>query len=184
MLPYAFRALNEKGYQRLEIEKFDNIFELYTAILIRGISLQLKRGLVKEYNKKEEATSAIKGKVNISESIKMNTMTNNQMMCKYDVYSENSYMNLILKTTMVFLLKTDINKERKKDLKKILMYFSEVDTLMAPTISWKIHYNRNNHHYQLLLAICHSAIRGVLQTQTLCNQKIMEVSDDQSMNRL
>ena len=113
MLSYAFRSLTAQGYRSLETEEFDNIFELYTAIMIKGVSLQLKRGLEKEYLSREETTWAIKGKINISESIRTNSMIKNKMICSFDDYSENSYMNRILKTTMVMLLKTDISKERR-----------------------------------------------------------------------
>lgn len=41
MLSYAFQILNYAGYKNIAIEKFDNIGEMFTAILIRGIELQL-----------------------------------------------------------------------------------------------------------------------------------------------
>lgn len=184
MLSYAFRALSNKGYKSLETEEFDNVFELYTAIIIKGVSLQLKRGLEKEYIAEKDTTSAIKGKIDISESIKTYSMINNKMVCSYDDYSENAYMNRILKTTMLLLLKSDINKERKKALKKLLMYFTDIETLDMYSINWKLNYNRNNHYYRLLLSICHSAINGLLQTQSQGNKKMMDFLDDQRMSSL
>ena len=49
MLSYAFQLLNEQGYKNLATEEFKNAGDLCAAILIRGISYQLKRGLGREY---------------------------------------------------------------------------------------------------------------------------------------
>lgn len=49
MLAYAFQVLNENGYKDIAAEQFNNVRELCAAILTRGVSLQLKRGLGKEY---------------------------------------------------------------------------------------------------------------------------------------
>ena len=47
MLAYAFQVLNEQGYKNIATEEFDNTAELCAAILARGISTQVKRGLGK-----------------------------------------------------------------------------------------------------------------------------------------
>lgn len=48
MLSYAFQALQAQNYKDLATEKFHNTAELCAAILDKGISVQLKRGLGKE----------------------------------------------------------------------------------------------------------------------------------------
>ena len=45
MLSYAFQALQAQNYKDLATEKFHNTAELCAAILDKGISVQLKRGL-------------------------------------------------------------------------------------------------------------------------------------------
>ena len=47
MLSYAFQILNENGYSDIATENFNNAAELFAAILSKGISVQLKRGLIK-----------------------------------------------------------------------------------------------------------------------------------------
>ena len=49
MLSYAFKILQAQEYENIETEKFENVSELFAAILAKGISLQLKRGLNKDY---------------------------------------------------------------------------------------------------------------------------------------
>ena len=54
MLSYAFQVLNEQGYKSVATEHFENVADLCAAILIKGLSKQLKRGLMKDYIPKRE----------------------------------------------------------------------------------------------------------------------------------
>ena len=49
MLSYAFQVLSEQGYRNIATEQFENVAELCAAILSKGVSLQIKRGLGREY---------------------------------------------------------------------------------------------------------------------------------------
>lgn len=184
MLSYAFQVLQEQGYNNISTEDFDNAAELCSAILSKGISLQLKRGLNKNYIETKEPLSAVKGKIDISDSIKTRSIMKSQLVCSYDEFSENSYFNKILKTTGLLLLKADISKSRKKELKNLMMFFVNVDTLNMHNIDWHIRYNKNNQSYHLLLSICKLVIEGLLQTQQDGTSKFMNFIDEQRMCRL
>lgn len=184
MLAYAFHVLNEQGYKSISTESFDNTAELFAEILSRGISNQIKRGLGKEYISRQEALSTLRGRLNISESIKTQTIIRKQMICSYDDFSVNSYMNRIIKSTMFLLIKSDISKKRKKKLKKLCVFFSDVDVLDVNSINWNIRYNRNNQTYRMLISICYLTINGLLQTQTDGTTRLMDFLDEQRMYRL
>ena len=144
MLSYAFQVLREQGYKNIETEQFDNVAELCAAILSRGVSLQLKRGLGREYIENTDPLSSVRGRIEISESIKTQSLMKKQLVCSYDDFSENSYLNRIIKSTMELLLHSDIAPSRKKELRKLLVFFNNIDILDVHTINWKIQYNRNN----------------------------------------
>lgn len=184
MLAYAFHVLNEQGYKSISTESFDNTAELFAEILSRGISNQIKRGLGKEYISRQEALSTLRGRLNISESIKTQTIIRKQMICSYDDFSVNSYMNRIIKSTMFLLIKSDISKKRKKKLKKLCVFFSDVDVLDVNSINWNIRYNRNNQTYRMLISICYLTINGLLQTQTDGTTRLKDFLDEQRMYRL
>ena len=184
MLSYAFQVLSEQGYKNIETEQFDNVAELCAAILSKGVSLQLKRGLGREYIETTESLSSLRGRIEISESIKKRSLLKRQLVCSYDDFSENSYMNRIIKTTMELLLHADIAKARKKELRKLLVYFGNVDFVDVHTINWKIQYNRNNQTYRMLISICYLVIKGLLQTNTDGKTRLMDFLDEQRMCRL
>lgn len=184
MLSYAFQVLSEQGYKDIETEQFDNVAELCAAILSKGVSLQLKRGLGREYIENMEPLSSLRGRIEISESIKTRSMLKRQLVCSYDDFSENSYMNRIIKTTIELLLHADIAKARKKELRKLLVFFGNVDLLDVHTINWKIQYNRNNQTYRMLISICFLVVKGLLQTNTDGTTRLMDFLDEQRMCRL
>ena len=184
MLAYAFQVLNENGYKNIEAEQFDNVGELCAAILVRGVALQLKRGLGKEYIPQTEPLSSLRGKIDIAESIKTQSMLRKQLVCTYDEFTVNSYMNRILKSTMELLIRSDISKARKKELRKLLVFFGDVEPLNVYDINWQLQYNRNNQSYRMLISICYLVVKGLLQSNTSGSTKLMDFLDEQRMCRL
>ena len=181
MLSYSFSVLNEQGYKSITTEKFDNIAELMAAILVKGIATQLKRGLQKEYIGRTEELSLLRGKIDVSESVKTQTMLKSQMECSYDEFSVNGLMNRILKSTVYLLLKSDISAKRKKELKKLMVFFADVELIDLNIVNWNIQYNRTNQTYQMMISICYLVVKGLLQTNSYGNTKLMDFIDEQRM---
>ena len=184
MLSYAFQILSEQGYKQILTEEFDNVGELCATILSKGVALQIKRGLGKEYLVNSDSLSTLKGRINISASIKEQSLIKRQLVCNYDEFSVNSYMNRIIKTTMEILLHSDISKARKKDIRKLLVYFADVSSIEINSINWKLQFNKNNQAYRMLISICYLIIRGLLQTKSDGTTKLMDFLDEQHMSRL
>ena len=184
MLSYSFQVLNEQGYKKVDTEEFHNVADLCASVLIKGVTVQLKRGLGREYIQEDDVLSSLRGKIDITASIKSRTMLKKQMVCVYDEFLVNSYMNKILKTTMSLLLGADIAKNRKKELRKLLVFFDEVDLIDIHAIQWNMQYNKNNQTYRMLISVCYLVIKGLLQTNSDGDTKLMDFLDEQRMCRL
>lgn len=184
MLSYAFKVLNEQGYKRIVTEEFNNTAELMAAILEKGIAIQLKRGLGKEYIPQTEALSSLRGKIDIAESIKTQGMLRKKLICTYDEFSVNSTMNRIIKSTAELLLKSDIAKSRKKELRKLMVFFADVTSIDLYSVNWNLPYNRNNQTYRMLISICYLVVKGLIQTNTDGTTKLMDFLDEQRTCRL
>ena len=184
MLAYAFQVLNEDGYKSVATEQFNNVADLCSAILCRGVSLQLKKGLGREYISETEMLSGLRGRIDITESIKTQAMLRRQMVCTYDEFSVNTYKNQVIKTTMLKLLHVDIDKKRKKEIKKLLVFFDEVNELDVYSIQWNQQYSKNDQTYRMLIAICYLVLKGLLQTTSNGSVKMLDFIDEQRMCRL
>ena len=186
MLSYAYQSLRHINNRKIETEYFENIQDLFAAILAIGINSQLKQGLNREYIEKHDSLSTLRGKINIRESLQLKLRHNNRLSCCFDELSENHYMNQILKTTLYYLIyNSNVKRENKDLLKKALLFLSEVDILEPLTINWhKLNYNRNNASYQMMMYICYLLLHELLLTTEDGKQKSAAFLDDQPMSRL
>ncbi|WP_407029141.1 5-methylcytosine restriction system specificity protein McrC, partial [Streptococcus suis] len=87
-----------------------------------------------------------------------------QLVCQYDDFSLDSTMNRIIKASIEILLKADISRDRKKKLRKLLVFFGKVSKINLHSINWNLQYNRNNQSYQLLMSICYLVVNGLIHT--------------------
>jgi len=186
MLSYAYRTLNEDGYKSIQGEEFKNILDLMAAILIRGVTHQCKRGLHRDYIEYTEVTGNLRGKIDVTNSIKQNTHMMRQMICQYDNFSENVLLNQVIKTTMQLLIRSsEVKVENRKQLRKLILFFDHVDTVEPHAISWSaMTYHRNNATYKMLINICQLVIKGLLMTTKNGDYKMNQFLDDQQMHRL
>lgn len=184
MLTYAFSVLKGQGYKKLSTEEFQNTVDLMSAILVKAIVIQLKRGLEKKYISETEEISTLRGKVEIGESLKSQSSFRKRVVCTYEEFSVDSTMNRIIKSTLHLLLKSDIPKKRKKELRKILVFFNEIDIIDLNKVNWKFQYNRNNQSYRMIISICYLVVKGLLQTTSDGQMRLMDFLDEQQMNRL
>ena len=184
MLSYAFRTLNEKAYKNMLTEDFENIGDLFSEILIIAIKKQIKQGFLKDYIEITDTTSSIKGKIDINNSFNAKNLIKRQLTCIHDEFSNNCYLNQIIKTTLKVLLKSSINSLRKNELKKLLRYFTGIDSIDINLINWRIRYDRNNQNYRMIMGICYLTLNGLLQTNSDGTKRLMEFFDDQRMSML
>ena len=184
MLTYAFSILRGQGYKKLSTEEFQNTADLMSTILVKAIVIQLKRGLEKKYISETEEISPVRGIVEKDEYLKRQNYFRKRVVCTYEEFSVDSTMNRIIKSTLHLLLKSDIPKKRKKELRKILVFFNEIDIIDLNKINWNFQYNKNNQSYRMIISICYLVVKGLLQTTSDGQMKLMDFINEQQMNRL
>ena len=186
MLSYFFMPLKQDSYADVAKEDFEHIHDLFAGILARGIGLQLKQGLYREYIDRVETLAVLRGKLEISGTIKNRLMKKRLLSCEHDELSENNSFNRILKTTALLLLRHgDVNEQRKAGLKKELRYLAKVDTVEPATIRWgAIRFERNNNTYRMLLGICRLVLEGMLLTTEAGGYKLASFFKPEEMAHL
>jgi len=186
MLSYAFTTLNQSNFEDVATEEFENMHNLFAAILAKGVGQQLKQGLYREYLNKRENMAVMRGKINISGTIKNKIARQQILSCEYDDLSENNLLNQILKTTVILLLRhAKVDTEYKDALKKEMLFFSNVDTIEPASIRWaSIRFQRNNQTYRMLISICQLILEGMLLTTEQGEYKLASFVDEQRMCRL
>ncbi len=186
MLSYAFTNLNPQEVEEVEAEDFENIHNLFAAILNMGIGRQLKQGLHREYLGHHETLTTLRGKIDMAGTLKSKFAQRQELVCNYDELSENNELNQILKATAFLLMRhPTVSPKNRDDLKKRMLFFSNVDLINPRTISWRgIRFNRNTRSYRMLISVCQLVLEGLLITTDSGEHQLTQFLDDHAMSRL
>jgi 5-methylcytosine-specific restriction enzyme subunit McrC len=180
MLSYAFQVLRQSNYENVAAEEFDMVQDLFAAILAKGVAQQLKQGLYREYVTQHETLAVMRGKLDMPETIRNRIQRKQKLACEFDELSENNTFNQILKTTMHYLVRDKyVSADRKVALNKVLVFFDGVSILEPSAIEWsRLHYQRSNRNYEMLLNICYFVLDGMLQTTDKGDYRMATFSDE------
>lgn len=182
MLAYAYKALQQEGFEKIGAEKFTNIHDLFAAVLVRGIEHQVKQGLTKEYLKHQHLRKTLRGKVDIIGTLQQMAKRQQNLNCEYEVLTEDNLLNRILKSAAVLLFHHgDVTQENKKSLKKVLLFFSNVSNIKPFNINWsQLSYSKGNASYQMLIYLCRLLFEGMLINKG-GKVKLAKFLDDQKL---
>lgn len=185
MLTYAFQVLKQTNYENISSEEFENIESLFAAILSKGISQQLKQGLFRDYVTIHDELSGLRGKLDLPGTMKNVFQQKKTLSCEFDEFSENNLYNQILKSTANLLIQSSsVAPEYKKELRKVMMYFGNVDKIELSSIRWaQLRYQRSNRNYEMLINICYFVLKGLVQTTEKGEFRMMGFSEEH-MERL
>ncbi|PLS31225.1 5-methylcytosine-specific restriction protein C [Bifidobacterium margollesii] len=184
MLSYAFRSLREQQYRRLATEPFDNIADLCAAILIQGMSTQIKRGLCRDYVSHTDELASPRGRIEISRTVRTASLSRKRIICTIDDFTVDSKPNRIIKSTMLLLVRADINRSRRSRLWELLACLSDVRRIDLRRADWHMRYDRNNETYRMLIGICRLVVNGLLQGSQSGKTLLMDFLDDQQLHQL
>lgn len=185
MLSYAYKTLHFSEYKSIGSETFENVMDLYSGILVMGIPVLIRGGLIKDYVQVDEKTAVIRGKIDINASIKKNALVDKKLVVIYDEFSEDVLLNQIIKATLIYLSRSNkIDKVKRRHFYSLLPYFTEVSDVELRTNPWKrVQYNSQNVRYQFLIDICRFLYEELLvsEGEEISNQN---VEDEQPLSSL
>ncbi len=136
-----------------EISSLPNLF---AHVLSEAVSHQLRRGLYRDYQPKEEMGPRIRGQLQVGPSVGRMLFRQGLAQCVFDEFSPDTLHNRIIKTTLLRLLREG-GLEEKIGLRVRLLLprlgeVSELDLRRRHFSEVRLH--RNNREYGLLLDIC------------------------------
>lgn len=167
MLCYAWEMVDKSEEVSLGNEEFDNIYNLLCKMYIKELESLTKRGFNKYYLRNEEALSTLRGKINVSASIKGQTLFSSKLICEFDEFSKDIRLNQILKTTLnLFLKAPNLDKGLREQLIKLRLYFSDINEIkLSKELFYSFRYNRYNNHYKVLINISQLLYEGLITNE-------------------
>lgn len=168
LLCYAWNKIEEQEITNIQPEDFkDDLVNLFAKVLINGTKHLLKRGLNRDYFTRNFVISGIKGKLNISDTIKQNLFIQMKASCDYDEFEYNTLHNRILISTFYNLLKTSqLTPENHKEIKTLIFKMPDIEQIQIKSKHFlEVRLNRNNQYYKYLLKICELFYYYLLPTE-------------------
>ena len=163
-LPHAvlrFYSAEKSNYKNVETTAFASALDLYAELLSIGITEQRKRGLNHAYVETADELSVLRGRLDLTNTMRPRNQTRKKLACIYEEFSVDSQLNRILKATMRLLCREkSVNDAQKKKLRQLLPYFGDVESIDVRHINWKFRYDRNNQSYRMLIGICYLIVTG------------------------
>lgn len=186
MLSYAYQSLKFEDYMCIDSEDFEHLSELYAEILILSTNKLLQQGLYKTYTEQSEDGYVVRGKIDITNSLKMNNVNNNKLAMTYDHLTEDNLYNQIIKTTLLSLVYSQkIKPEQTRSIKNILLYLSNVSPIEITYNSFnQLMHNNQNINYLLPIDICRQFYEQQLINANDDNTTALAIKDEQLLSSL
>jgi 5-methylcytosine-specific restriction enzyme subunit McrC len=167
LLIYAWNVLDEADSLHIQAEDCTQLVDLFARVLHSGAENILRRGLDRGYLCRREAIAGIQGKLNLSASIKANTIRHSRAVCEFDELSHDVLHNRILKTTIRRLLNVpDLSNEMRDALVETYHRLHQIaEVILSEQIFRSVQLYRNNRYYRLLMDVCHLIHQAKLTTE-------------------
>jgi 5-methylcytosine-specific restriction enzyme subunit McrC len=120
-------SLDEKERVNVSIDDKTELLYLLAKVLINATKMLLKRGIDKNYVDLTEEFAGVKGKVQISQTLKSNLLFKQRTICTYDNFSSNIISNRILVSTIYRLTRTKgLDKQLQSELASLQRMLSDI----------------------------------------------------------
>lgn len=187
LLCYAWNKLEEKDRVSVAIDDKTSLLDLFAKILINGTKILLKRGIDKSYIANSEEIVGVKGKIEVSQTLKRNLLFKQRTVCTFDDFSANLLSNQILVSTLVTLIKTKgLDPALKNELSSLSRMLVGIDQIeIRSSLFGKVRLNRNNRFYGFILNVCQIVHESILPSEEEGKFQFSDFTRDEGkMNQL
>lgn len=167
LLSYAWDQAGYGSDVLLGTDSFEDVDNLYAALMDISLGNLYKRGFRSEYHEKHEAIAGIRGKLHLSETLKSGLFSKGKTWCEFDEFSVDNNLNQIIKNAIRVLLKSkSLSHQNILNLRQHLSRFSEVSDIGSVQIQQtKIRFNAHNIQYRFIVELCNLIRRSISISQ-------------------
>ena len=131
------------------------LLEIFISMFLCELEALVKKGIKSDYVALEENLNFLKGKLNINEQIKRNSIHKERFYVRYSEFLSDININRIIKTTLKFLYKKSNSSKNQQKIRELLFIFDEVSECEDyKNFFAKLVINRQVKHYEQTLLWC------------------------------
>lgn len=187
LLCYAWNKLDEKERVNVSIDDKTELLDLFAKVLINATKILLKRGIDKNYIDYTEELAGVKGKIQISQTLKSNLLFKQRTICTFDDFSANIISNRILVSTIYRLTRTKgLDRYLKSELISLQRMLPGIEQIEITNSLFKqVRLNRNNRFYGFVINVCQIIYESTFPSEEQGKYKFSDFTrDDNKMNQL
>ena len=187
LLCYAWNKLDEKDRVAVSAEDYTKLLDLLAKVLINSTRILLKRGIDRNYIDVTTEFAGVKGKIEMSQTVKSHLLLKQRTICSFDEFSSNILTNQILVITLNRLIKTDnLDLNLRNAIKNLLWRFDGIKPIdLSNSVFSQVKLHRNNKFYGFILNICHLIYENSLMSEKTGNWHFSDfLRDERKMNQL
>ena len=137
------------------------LLEIFISMFLCELEALVKKGIKSDYMALEENINFLKGKLNINEQIKRNSIHKERFYVGYSEFLSDIKINRIIKTTLKFLYKKLNSNKNQQKIRELLFIFDEVlECEDYKNFFAKLVINRQVKHYEQTLLWCKIFLLG------------------------
>ena len=131
------------------------LLEIFISMFLSELEALVKREIKSDYVPLEDNLNFLKGKLNINEQIKRNSIHKERFYVGYREFLSDIKINRIIKTTLKFLYKKSNSSKNQQKIRELLFIFDEVlECDDYKNFFAKLVINRQVKHYEQTLLWC------------------------------
>src|SRR5699024_10123359 len=179
MVLYAWdKVENLSNKAEKEIEELESLNDVIIDLFLIEVSQIVRKGISKDYINVIDQSKFIKGKIDITESLRF---TGANFVCHFDEYTDNINLNQIIKTILIRMINfVEIKEEYKKKARTLLLYFANVEEIPLNNINLNnILYNRLNKEYEYILDLGMLIYINSIPTERHGNYQFIDIMNDE-----
>ena len=136
----------------LRTEEVMNLYELFINMYLQEVRQLVKRGIKLNYVEQEDNLRYYKGKLLVSENVRLNLAHKERFYVSYEEFHPNRAENRLVKATLAKLQRLTTSAENSKEIRQLLTAFEMVDASVNYTKDFsQVVINRNTKEYEVLM---------------------------------
>ena len=160
-----------------------NLLDIFILHFCERLRIQLTRGMIRKYIKREKNLNVLRGKLRIDQQLRRNLIHQERLFCQYDELSTDNAYNKILKYVLGILLKAATGNRALREVSELHARFEPI-TDSAADISTldSLSFDRLTERYEPIFDQCRYFLEGLYPDVVAGKKNCLSLLFD--MNRL
>ena len=158
LLCYAWGRVQERDTKRLaKLEGLSTVQDLLGKVLAGGVNHLFRRGIDRGYEQKRDDLVGIRGKLDVSETVKRALQARNHLACDFEELSTDILPNRILRASLYRLLASrgELHSEVRGEVRSAYRRLDGVSHARLKRNTFgQVQLGANRRLYQFLLSVC------------------------------